>query len=102
MNTQNMKHIYERGSCVDSGRHDLFFSENPEELAAAQAICGGCSVRLRCLAEALDIGADWGVWGGVIFWEGKTYHRKRARGRPTRAERHLPVEASTEELLAAI
>jgi len=102
MNTPNRQTIYEKGACVGSGRHDYFFSENPEELAHAQAICGRCPVRLPCLEEALAIGADWGVWGGVIFWEGKTYHRKRARGRPTREERHLPVEASREELLAAI
>ena len=31
--------IYEEGRCIDSGSHELFFSELPTELAAAQAIC---------------------------------------------------------------
>lgn len=93
-----MEAIYERGRCVDSGRHELFFSEHPTDLAAAQAICRECDVRVACLELALEQALEWGVWGGVIFWDGQAFHRKRGRGRPRRSEAHLPVEASRDEL----
>ena len=88
--------IQERSRC--SGKDDLFFSEDPGQLAAAQAICHGCEVRIPCLEMALELAAEWGVWGGVIFWDGQAYHRKRGRGRPRRNEQHLPLEADIEEL----
>jgi hypothetical protein len=47
----------------------------------------------------LKDGLDWGVWGGVIFWDGEVFHRKRGRGRPSRGEIHLPVAANRAELL---
>jgi WhiB family redox-sensing transcriptional regulator len=90
--------IYQRGRCIDSGRHELFFSERPTDLAEAQAICAGCEVRIRCLETALEHALEWGVWGGVIFWDGQPYHRKRGRGRPRRNEQQLPIEASIEDL----
>lgn len=93
-----MHDIYERGRCVGSGHHELFFSERAEDLAAAQSICSSCDVRTRCLEVALEQSLEWGVWGGVVFWDGRAYHRKRGRGRPRRSEAHLPVEASVEEL----
>lgn len=94
-----MDKVLQNGKCVGTGQHELFFSERPEELARAQAICHGCSVRIDCLQVALKDGLDWGVWGGVIFWDGQVFHRKRGRGRPSRGEVHLPVEASRAELL---
>ncbi|MFO7549476.1 MAG: WhiB family transcriptional regulator [Acidimicrobiia bacterium] len=94
--------IYERGRCVASGRHDLFFSDDAADLAAAQALCGSCDVRRECLEVALEAGAEWGVWGGIVFWDGRAYHRKRPRGRPRREDRHRPVEASEQELRAMV
>lgn len=94
-----MDKILYSGNCVDSGRNDLFFSERPQDLAQAQAICHGCAVRIDCLQLALRDGLDWGVWGGVIFWDGQVFHRKRGRGRPAHGEAHLPVEANRAELL---
>ncbi len=93
-----MNNIYEQGSCVGSGQHDLFFSEQPDELAAAQSICQDCPVRLPCLEQALRNEEAWGVWGGVIFWEGQPYYRRRGRGRPRASERALPLEASPDDL----
>lgn len=53
-------------------RPDLFFGPDDEEpgahagrVAAARAICGGCPVRLACLARALRDREESGVWGGV-------------------------------------
>ncbi len=94
-----MSDILEQGNCVGSGRHELFFSERPEDLAAAQRICAGCGVRLRCLELALAENLDWGVWGGVVFWDGQVFHRKRGRGRPRHSEAGLPLEASREDLI---
>jgi WhiB family redox-sensing transcriptional regulator len=97
-----MDEVLQNGKCVESGKHELFFSERPQELAAAQAICHGCSVRIDCLQLALREGLDWGVWGGVVFWDGQVFHRKRGRGRPSRGEAHLPVEANREELIELV
>jgi WhiB family redox-sensing transcriptional regulator len=94
-----MEQVLSRGRCVGSGQHELFFSERPEQLAAAQALCGECPVRVACLELALGRGYDWGVWGGVIFWDGQVFHRKRGRGRPRRGEAQIPVEASRQDLV---
>ena len=90
--------IYDDGRCTESGQHELFFSEIPAELAAAQQICQGCEVRILCLREALEQEIEWGVWGGVIFWDGQPFYRKRGRGRPSLDEANLPLEATMEEL----
>ncbi len=87
---------------MGSGKDDLFFSDLPEELAAAQRLCGECSVRLLCLELALHRQEEWGVWGGVIFWDGRPYHRKRGRGRPGRGDQSLPLEADPEQLWATV
>jgi hypothetical protein len=38
------------------------------------------------------------VWGGVIFWDGEPFHRRRGRGRPRHSESGLPLEANRREL----
>ena len=93
-----LQEIQESGRCRTEGNHELFFSETPADLAAAQAICGRCPVRIDCLEVALREGHEWGVWGGVTFWDGQPYHRRRSRGRPRRSEAGLPLEADTREL----
>ncbi len=92
------RNIYTEGACSGSGDDHLFFSELPEELARAQAICQGCSVRIECLADALDRREEWGVWGGVIFWDGEAFYRKRGRGRPRKADANVRFEADLEDL----
>lgn len=34
------------------------------EINRAKAVCFACPVRGSCLAEALDVKEDWGIWGG--------------------------------------
>ncbi len=97
-----MEQVLSRGKCVGSGQHELFFSERPEQLAAAQAMCSECPVRIACLEQALRHGYDWGVWGGVIFWDGQVFHRKRGRGRPRRGDSLIPVEARLEDLIGLV
>lgn len=98
----NLKDLHEKGRCTEVGSHDLFFSERPSDMALAQRICAGCEVRVRCLDIALSEELEWGVWGGVIFWDGQPFHRRRSRGRPSHADASLPVEASRKELLELV
>ncbi|MCI0545325.1 MAG: WhiB family transcriptional regulator [Actinobacteria bacterium] len=94
--------LQESGRCTREGSHELFFSDRPTDLAQAQHICGRCPVRSACLQLALQENLEWGVWGGVIFWDGVPYHRRRGRGRPRHADAQLPVEADREELLELV
>lgn len=97
-----MHEIYRHGRCAEGNNHSLFFSQRSADLAAAQSLCGECPVRIECLELALQEGFEYGVWGGVIFWDGQAFHRKRGRGRPRRTESHLPVEADRDELEALV
>jgi WhiB family redox-sensing transcriptional regulator len=97
-----LKELEQEGRCREEGSHELFFSDKPAELARAQEICAGCSVRVRCLELALQENLEWGVWGGVIFWDGQPFHRRRGRGRPRQADAHLPLEADRGELLELV
>jgi WhiB family transcriptional regulator, redox-sensing transcriptional regulator len=97
MNTQ-LRQLQDEGRCSQEGSHELFFSDDPAELAEAQRICASCQVRVRCLEVALIDGHEWGVWGGVIFWDGQPFHRRRGRGRPSQGDSALPLEANTDEL----
>ncbi len=91
-------HIIEQGSCVGSDEAWRFFSEDIPDQHRAQQICGSCRVRLECLREAVGIGVEYGVWGGVIFWDGVAYLKRRGRGRPRKDEPALPVMLEDEEL----
>ena len=97
-----MDDIHEQGRCLREGRHELFFSDEPGDLAAAQEICARCAVRIPCLEQALSAGVDWGVWGGVIFIDGQAFHRKRGRGRPRRGDGQRPLKADLDELWGSV
>lgn len=97
-----MHDIYRQGRCRDGNNHQLFFSSRAADLAQAQDICRGCPVQVQCLELALQERLEYGVWGGVIFWDGEAFHRKRGRGRPRRSDAHLPVVADRGELEALV
>jgi hypothetical protein len=63
-------------------RPELYFSESPDDLERAKALCCGCWARADCLAGALARAEPMGVWGGEIFERGRVVARKRPRGRP--------------------
>jgi len=98
----SLRELQEDGRCTEENSHELFFSEKPSDMALAQRICAQCQVRVKCLDVALSENMDWGVWGGVIFWDGQPFHRRRGRGRPSHEEAHLPLEAKRSELLELV
>jgi WhiB family redox-sensing transcriptional regulator len=44
---------------------EIFYSTLPEHVRAAVRICGHCPVRRECLADAVERGEWFGVWGGL-------------------------------------
>ena len=44
--------------------YDVFFPPG-FRYAGARAVCAACPVKLDCLAFALDLGADKGMFGGL-------------------------------------
>ena len=61
---------------------ELWFSETPDGVEQAKALCRGCPLRESCLVGALERREPWGVWGGELFVSGVVVPRKRPRGRP--------------------
>lgn len=53
---------------------DVFFPERPAHVKRAVAVCSSCPVNDECLGFARATGAQWGVWGGVLFSHGKEKH----------------------------
>lgn len=43
----------------------------------AKTICASCRVRPECLADALDNGIEFGVWGGMTERERRALLRRR-------------------------
>ncbi len=80
------RHVVAAPTLLCQREPDLFFSENPEDLQLAKALCGHCPARSACLAGALQRGEPWGVWGGELFQSGRIIEGKRARGRPRKAD----------------
>lgn len=70
-----------------AGQHpDAFFPEPADKagLAAAQAVCDGCAVRVECHAFAESEGILDGVWGG----EPRSIGRQRAARKAAWAREH--------------
>ncbi len=62
---------------------DVFFPTDEDGLAAAIAICDGCTVWTLCRTIAMDR-AESGVWGGVLLAEGIPQTGVKRRGRPSK------------------
>jgi|SRR5699024_10944450 len=82
-------------ACKDLGP-DTLFVRGAEQNRAKQ-VCGGCPVRLECLAEALDNQIEWGVWGGMTERERRALLRRRPNVKSWRAL----LEAAREDAAAA-
>lgn len=94
------KTLESRGACYGTGDTHSFFTNGSEAVRVAQMICGSCPAEARsaCLEYALTADMEYGVWGGIFFWDGQAHYRKRPPGRPRADEASLPVKASREEL----
>ena len=83
--------IARRARCADpdSSYSQLFFSEDPINVARAKAICATCTVRQLCLSTALQRQEAYGVWGGELIVDGEIKVDIPRRGRPRKVSRIL-------------
>ena len=66
-----------------SGLTDLFYSDEPQDIAQAQALCDVCPLQQACLQGAIERREPAGVWGGLLFRAGRKPVRAKGRqGRP--------------------
>lgn len=70
---------------------ELFFSEEPADIARAKSLCSECELQSVCLSGARERREPCGVWGGELFANGKVLAFKRKRGRPPK---NAPLECS--------
>jgi len=66
---------------------ELFFPVGSSGPAAyqtdkARQVCTTCPVQTSCLDWALQVGADYGVWGGLSEEDRQALRRRRRRGSP--------------------
>jgi WhiB family redox-sensing transcriptional regulator len=73
---------------------DLWFSETTREVQQAKQLCGGCPIRVRCLAGALHRREPWGVWGGEILHRGTIVAHQPTRRRPRKTHTEHPTAAT--------
>ena len=65
----------ERAACKGINPNELFVQGAAQN--RAKLICRGCPVRTECLADALDNGIEFGVWGGMTERERRALLRRR-------------------------
>ena len=82
---------------------ELFFSEEPVQIAIAKKMCGSCPMASACLEGAISRAEPWGVWGGELFDAGSIIAAKRGVGRPRNRtlDESSTFEAGSEELVQA-
>jgi WhiB family redox-sensing transcriptional regulator len=71
----NDQHWATKAACTGSEPDELFVQGAAQR--SARAVCMGCGVRLDCLADALDSGMRFGVWGGMTERERRAMLRKQ-------------------------
>ena len=64
-----------RAACKGMDPDELFVQGEAQN--RAKLICRGCPVRTECLADALDNGIEFGVWGGMTEKERRALLRRR-------------------------
>ena len=63
-----------RGACLQIAPDDLFVQGAAQR--SARSVCFGCTVKLECLADALDNRIEFGVWGGMTERERRALLRR--------------------------
>ena len=64
-----------RAACKGTEPDELFVQGAAQN--RAKLVCRGCPVRTECLADALDNGIEFGVWGGMTEKERRALLRRR-------------------------
>jgi WhiB family redox-sensing transcriptional regulator len=83
--TNTSKDWRERAACINQNP-ELFFPTGITgtallQLEQAKRVCESCPVREDCLRWAMELGQDYGVWGGVSEEERRSLKRRAARKR---------------------
>jgi len=73
----------QQGSCAKADPDALFVQGAAQQ--AAKQVCLGCPVIAECLADALDNGTEFGVWGGMTERERRALLKRRPDIRSWRA-----------------
>ena len=60
--------------CAGHPDRGAWFSDEPDEIRRAKAVCRACPVSTECLAFALKTGPHDGIWAGT-----SRYERRRLR-----------------------
>lgn len=69
----------EQSNCKDVADPDIFFPERGRNGRAARAICADCPVKEECRDYAVEMGEDFGIWGGLNERERRPYKREWKR-----------------------
>ncbi|MFJ3763026.1 WhiB family transcriptional regulator [Streptomyces sp. NPDC090080] len=69
-------HWREAAACQGIAGREVMFGDGTSQ-RQAKVICWQCTVRVECLAEALDNQIDFGVWGGMTERERRALLRRR-------------------------
>ena len=56
--------LHEQGACVGYPDVDIFFSDNPRDIAAAKSLCASCSISDVCHSYAAA-NERYGIWGNT-------------------------------------
>ena len=64
-----------QAACKGTDPNELFVQGAAQN--RAKLLCRGCPVRTECLADALDNGIEFGVWGGMTERERRALLRRR-------------------------
>ena len=82
-----------RAACKGTDPDELFVQGAAQN--RAKLICRGCPVRTECLADALDNGIEFGVWGGMTERERRALLRRRPDVTSWRELLERPVTATS-------
>src|SRR5688572_1291277 len=55
---------------------DLFFAPGAIEHKEAKRVCRECPVQMQCLAYAMNMPVDHGIWGGMTERERRRHRRQ--------------------------
>jgi len=77
----------DRALCAQIGGDIWFPEKGGDSGVAAKRVCRACPVTAECLAYALEMGEEYGVWGGM-----SPQQRRRLNGGPVRYERRTDGE----------